>query len=190
MICSSRRRPRPMPSQSLRHSSSPQSSSVSSVFNVCLFRFLGPMLDLFRVNADPARPCAVPIIIPNEFCARYIDFCNGKPGALTIAGQLVAMLLVVWAASFGVDEYGVDESQSGSPMDTRDRKSLTNDMVRELLVLFDIHGVMRKPSWDGVRALLLLLPLTEGMFSSLFSPAPIAPRTNSVPLGRRCAKFD
>ena len=26
----------------------------------------------------------------------------------------------------------------------------------------DACGILRKPTWDGVRALLLLLPLTEG----------------------------
>lgn len=75
------------------------------------------------------------------------------------------MLLAVWAASFGVDEHGMDESQSRDGPSLRDRKQIVSEMVRELLILFDIHGVMRKPSWDGVRALLLLLPLTEGMFS-------------------------
>lgn len=73
------------------------------------------------------------------------------------------MLLVVWAASFGVDEYGIDSTQQGDRLNLRERKQNTNEMVSELLVLFDIHGVMRKPTWDGVRALLLLLPLTEGM---------------------------
>lgn len=107
-----------------------------------------------------------PVIIPAEFCQRYIEFLNGRSGALTVAGQLVAMLLVVWAASFGVDEYGNDGTQRGGRLNLRERKQNTNEMVSELLALFDIHGVMRKPTWDGVRALLLLLPLTEG--GSLF----------------------
>jgi hypothetical protein len=35
-------------------------------------------------------------------------------------------------------------------------------MVQEMLHLIDIHGILRKPTWDGVRALHLLLPLTQG----------------------------
>ena len=42
------------------------------------------------------------------------------------------------------------------------RKQKTDSMVREILELIDSHGMLRKPSWDGVRALLLLLPLLEG----------------------------
>jgi hypothetical protein len=34
-------------------------------------------------------------------------------------------------------------------------------MLREALSTIDVLGVMRKPSWDGVRALMLLLPLAE-----------------------------
>jgi hypothetical protein len=35
-------------------------------------------------------------------------------------------------------------------------------MVREILGLIDKHGLLRKPTWDGVRVLLLIMPLTEG----------------------------
>lgn len=157
MIYFSPRQPRPMPSPSLRHNSFRQNFSVSSAFNVRRFGLAVPLCHLIRVLPDP-------IIIPAEFCQRYIEFINGRSGSLTIGGQLVAMLLVVWAASFGVDEYGVDNNQQGDRPNLRERKQNINEMVTELLVLFDIHGVMRKPSWDGVRALLLLLPLTEGKF--------------------------
>jgi hypothetical protein len=34
-----------------------------------------------------------------------------------------------------------------------------NTMVREILRLIDVSGILRKPTWDGVRTLLLLLPL-------------------------------
>ena len=37
-------------------------------------------------------------------------------------------------------------------------------MVRELLAAIDKYGVMRNVSWDGVRVLLLLIPLTEGWY--------------------------
>jgi hypothetical protein len=111
------------------------------------------------------------------------------------------MLLVVWAASFGVDERGVpdndhDELAGPSPHDIidipqlpgsdsrrgnvhvpaegertretaverrrRDRREKTEAMIREVLELIDMHGVMRRPTWDGVRVLLLVLPLMEG----------------------------
>ena len=76
------------------------------------------------------------------------------------------MLLVVWAASYGVDEFGHEEPHGGAQGVQR-RKHRTNDMVKELLHLIDIHGLPRKPSWDGVRVLLLVMPLTEGRSPNL-----------------------
>ena len=52
-------------------------------------------------------------------------------------------------------------------MDTRRRKERINEMLQEILYLVDLHGVLRKASWDGVRLLLLLLPLTQGRVSSV-----------------------
>jgi hypothetical protein len=106
-------------------------------------------------------PCTDPIIDPSEFCARFFEFSKGNCNALGIAGQLIAMLLAVWAASFGVNEYGIEELHHGEAA-IRGRREATNEMVREMLHLVDIHGIMRKPTWDGVRALHLLLPLTQG----------------------------
>ena len=144
-----------MPSPSSQLNSFLPNFSASSAFSVST-----PPAP--AVHSSILNLLTVPIIIPAEFCHRYIEFSNGRSGALTIPGQLVAMLLAVWAASFGVDEHGIDESQGRECLPLRDRKQLVDEMVRELLILFDIHGVMRKPSWDGVRALLLFLPLTEG----------------------------
>lgn len=99
------------------------------------------------------------------------------------------MLLVVWAASFGLDERGLppdnhiggddlafsntkDGSHSPDPRKIkensqdakwRERKDKTDAMLREVLELIDFHGVMRRPTLDGVRALLLVLPLLEGI---------------------------
>ena len=106
------------------------------------------------------------------------------------------MILVVWAASFGLDEQGLAQVEAISSMDQpvsnktdldmpttialasdkkarhvvlgrnrRDRKERTDAMLREILELIDFHGVMRRPTWDGVRALLLILPLMEGNLS-------------------------
>jgi len=101
------------------------------------------------------------------------------------------MLLVVWAASFGIDEYGIPfdgsmdfssesanarnestgsrglkpndrDSSVGEAITTRrGRKERTEAMLREVLELVDIHSVMRRPTWDGVRVLMLILPLLE-----------------------------
>ncbi len=80
-------------------------------------------------------------------------------------GQLLAMALVVWAASFGLNEYGLEDSQEPS-VDIRQRKEQVNEMLQELLYLIDLHGILRKASWDGVRLLLLLQPLTQGRVTS------------------------
>lgn len=44
-----------------------------------------------------------------------------------------------------------------------ERRTRTDGMVKELLHLIDLHGVLRKPTWDGVRVLLLVWPLTHGV---------------------------
>ncbi|KAH9998171.1 hypothetical protein BJV74DRAFT_825872 [Russula compacta] len=107
-----------------------------------------------------------PIIDPSEFCARFFEFTKGNCNALGIPGQLIAMLLAIWAASFGVNEYGIEE-QHHSEAVIRSRREATNEMVREMLYLIDIHGILRKPTWDGVRALHLLLPLTQEVQSPM-----------------------
>lgn len=107
------------------------------------------------------------------------------------------MSLVVWASSFGVDENGrsmdpledhiyqyqerkVDihdqfDTDASAKFRT-ERRTKTNEMVKEMLWLIDVHGILRKPSWDGVRVLLMILPLAQGerpflLPSSLFSIA-------------------
>ncbi|KAI0957620.1 hypothetical protein AcW1_005952 [Taiwanofungus camphoratus] len=107
-----------------------------------------------------------PILEPMEFCYKYFEFCKGNKDVLDIPGQLIAMILVAWAASFGVNEFGVEELYDGA-MSQRRTKERVNDMVQEILYLIDIHGILRKPSWDGVRALLLVLPLTQEVQSPM-----------------------
>ncbi|KAH9951307.1 hypothetical protein B0H21DRAFT_276431 [Amylocystis lapponica] len=101
-----------------------------------------------------------PIVEPLEYCPRYFDFVKGNRDTLDPAGQLISLLFVVWAASFGVNEYGVEETHEG-PDSLRHRKERVKEMLQEVLYLIDVHGILRKPSWDGVRALLLVLPLTQ-----------------------------
>lgn len=50
------------------------------------------------------------------------------------------------------------------------RKDRCNAMLKEILDLVDRMGILRRPTWDGVRVLLLIMPLTEGLSSPpLFS---------------------
>lgn len=90
---------------------------------------------------------------------------NGNSECLPVDGQLLAMVLVVWAATFGMDEAG-NETHDEDQMDAHQRVENINDMLQEMLYLVDIHGIMRKPTWDGVKVLLLLLPLTQGKCST------------------------
>lgn len=95
-----------------------------------------------------------------------MQFMKGNADALQVPGQLIAMALAIWAASFGVNEYGHEDRQE-LPADIRQRKELVNEMLQEILYLVDLHGILRKASWDGVRLLLLLLPLTQGRIPSV-----------------------
>lgn len=123
-----------------------------------------------------------PIIEPTEFTSRYFAHIKGT-STLSIEGQMIAMLLVTWAASFGVNEYGLEEEiEPHSPTmpdgpkfspdadddfsdpSRRARTLRVETMIREILHLIDIHALLRRPTWDGVRVLLLILPLTQGMF--------------------------
>jgi hypothetical protein len=97
------------------------------------------------------------------------------------------MVLVVWAFTFGLNERGFplyddahskeqtrpSSSGSNSAIDSFDintsserrqeSREKIGGMVQQILELIDIHGILRRPSLDGLRALLLLLPLLEGM---------------------------
>jgi len=129
-----------------------------------------------------------PVIEPHEFVARFIASQNGKSDSLGITGRLLAMALVVWASSFGIDENGqpldpledhiyqyqerkVDihdqfDTDASAKLRT-ERRTRTNEMVKEMLYLIDVHGILRKPSWDGVRILLMILPLAQDVQSNL-----------------------
>ena len=113
-----------------------------------------------------ARPRRTPgpILEPTEYCTRFTDWFNGTSDCLQFPGQLIALVLVVWAASYGLDESGEEVPELRNE-DIQQRKDRVNEMLVELLYLVDIHSILRKPSWDGVRALLLMLPLTEGSCS-------------------------
>lgn len=81
------------------------------------------------------------------------------------------MALVIWGASFNVNEKGHEYLQEAR--DKQQRINDINDMSREILYLIDIHGLLRKPTWDSVRLLLLVLPLTHGGYM-LHPPSTIS----------------
>lgn len=105
--------------------------------------------------------CTGPIIDPFEFQWRVSEAHNDNPDVLGVLGQLLCMVLAIWATSFGINEAGEPEPHSGHP-GMRRRQERTKTMLLELLQLIDVHGLLRKPTWDGVRVLLLVIPLTEG----------------------------
>ncbi|KAG9098658.1 hypothetical protein FS749_003326 [Ceratobasidium sp. UAMH 11750] len=107
-----------------------------------------------------------PIVDPTEFSARFYESEQGKPESLGVAGSMICMLLVTWAATYGVNEYGVEEPSNGLE-GVRERRRRCNDMIREILGLIDKHGLLRKPTWDGVRVLRLIMPLTEDVQTQL-----------------------
>ena len=131
-----------------------------------------------------------PVLEPVEFQERYNQSLT-NPSNLGIIGQLTCSTLVVWAASFGIDEYG-REIISDSIVDVQQRTELVRDMLHELLYLVDLHGVLRKPSWDGARLLLLLLPLVQGIGSiirSLLTPADLFPAHRDPKPCRKTCQF-
>jgi len=115
--------------------------------------------------AKPTRTASLflgPLLEPTVFLSRLEESLNGTVDSLDVPGRLVAMSLVVWAASFGHNEEGKSDSKGLEPS----TKSRTNNMVKELLYLIDSYGIIRKPTWDGVVALLVILPLTKGNVAS------------------------
>ncbi len=117
---------------------------------------------------------------------------QGRSSELGPIGSLISGMYVMWAASYGIDESGREESTTGAgptnslpPSFSRDRGGLgggnmqaveenlaavkrrrarVNMMVKEVLGKIDELALLRKPSWDGVRVLMLIMPLTEGMY--------------------------
>jgi hypothetical protein len=110
-----------------------------------------------------------------EFRSRYIAWLqhylspdsnaslSSSTPPLSVEGQLLAKILVVWAAAYGVDEAGL-ENPENSYQDVSKRRLRVKNMIEEVVHLIDNLGLLRKPSWDGVRCLLMTLPLTEGAY--------------------------
>lgn len=123
------------------------------------FTIIADILLLSRVSVIGHLPLTCytdPVLDPKEFPAR---FAGGI--ALDPLGRLITNVLVIWATSFGVGPNGeVLVPQVGSGLEQR--RMASDAMVKELLEDVDRQAVMRTVSWDGVRLLLLLLPLAQG----------------------------
>jgi hypothetical protein len=156
-----------------------------------------------------------PILDPTEFPARFFAHTKGSH-SLGNEGKILVHLLVVWAASFGIDERGLPENEelsrpssasaaeegpsklvrpgqqqnsNGALIAERrraERKNRTEAMVQEVLVLIDSHAIMRRPTWDGIRVLLLILPLMEGKLLLV----PFFMLANGLPYLLSCRYFD
>lgn len=116
-----------------------------------------------------------------DFVARYVSKPVICAAAMGQDGSVLCHALYAWAVSYGVDECGnVDvpeaagsdtlsgvkiEQTDMEPSQDRDRQQRmvkTARVVHTILREIDDFGLLRKPSLDGVLALLLTLPLTEG----------------------------
>lgn len=87
-------------------------------------------------------------------------------------GAILCHVLYCWAASYGVNERGeLDVPEGGGTANEGERevhreirRRNTQSAIRVVLKEIDDAAIMRRPTWDGVRCLLLVLPLTEGGF--------------------------
>ncbi|KAG8979658.1 hypothetical protein FRB94_011377 [Tulasnella sp. JGI-2019a] len=106
-----------------------------------------------------------PLFDPQELPSRL----NAASSSTTLDPglHLIAHTLMAWAASFGLDENG--RGVINVDVDERaiitDRRENSNVLVRQCLDMVDRMGVLRKMSFDGVRAILLLMPLTRDVMS-------------------------
>ncbi|RXK40132.1 hypothetical protein M231_02589 [Tremella mesenterica] len=127
-----------------------------------------------------------PVIDPDDFVQRYLRPTNPTAAAMGPEGAILCHVLYAWAVSYGVDERGncdVPEN-GGAPLlnvsllhpsdaeasreaDRQGRRAKMRYVVEIILREIDDAGILRRPSWDGVRVLLLLLPLTEGISTSV-----------------------
>lgn len=147
----------------------------------------GPCLDLFLApsgvaNGGIGRLMATgPVLDPHDFVTRYLSQPHPNAAAMGPEGAILCHVLYAWALSYGVDENGqLDIPEGGgAPLgplslvapgenemrregDRQRRFSRMKSVVELVLREIDECGIMRKPTWDGVRSLLLILPLTEG----------------------------
>ncbi|WVW83759.1 hypothetical protein I302_105780 [Kwoniella bestiolae CBS 10118] len=125
-----------------------------------------------------------PVLDPQNFIGRYLSNPIPTASAMGPEGAILCHVLYAWAVSYGVDEYGqLDVPEGGgAPLesisllspgdaemnrenDRQKRKEKMRFVIEIILKEIDEYGLMRKPTWDGVRVLLLVLPLTDGIAS-------------------------
>jgi hypothetical protein len=125
-----------------------------------------------------------PICDPTDFARRYLAHDPPRAHHMGHEGSLMCHILYAWACSYGVDEAGaLDVPERNWPggilpaengyvwghdqvrdRDRLKRRAKTDGVVANILKEIDDAGIMRRHSWDGVRCLLLILPLTECKF--------------------------
>lgn len=96
-------------------------------------------------------------------------------------GAVLCHCLYAWGISYGVNERGqldvmeaggetlgplnllnMGESELRREQSRQRRMEKLNRVVGNVLREIDEYSLLRRPSWDGIRAILLILPLTEG----------------------------
>jgi hypothetical protein len=122
-----------------------------------------------------------PIVDSLDFVTLYLSKPIPCAAAMGTVGAVLCHCLYAWGVSYGVDERGqldvaeggaeplgplnllnVTESEARRERERQRRMEKLNRVVRTILREIDEYGLLRRPSWDGIRALLLILPLTEG----------------------------
>ncbi|KAL1413541.1 hypothetical protein Q8F55_001315 [Vanrija albida] len=125
-----------------------------------------------------------PLIDPIELEKRYFSKPLPCAAAMGPEGAVLIHCIYAWGLSFGVNERGqLDVPDGGSepigpihlhaPSDAEQRRQQERQRrsekmaraVRVILKEIDDCAMMRRPSWDGVRCLLLIVPLSEGIQS-------------------------
>lgn len=148
--------------------------------------------DAFRYNVSPLSARLLlqwlsvgntgPVLDPVEFVDRYLSSKPPTAAAMGPEGAVLVHVLYAWAVSYGVNEHGQldvpdgggvptglpvdlikpDETEIKRESDRQRRKTKMKHVIEVILQKVDELGIMRKPTWDGVRVLLIVLPLTEG----------------------------
>lgn len=142
---------------------------------------VSPLLSCKVLIVEPIGP----IIDPIDFKQRYFSNVPYSAAGMGPIGAILCHVLYAWASSYGIDESGeptiMREGWHSPPATAnsahadnvrRDRETArqrqldqTNLAVKEILKEIDQAGIYRNMSWDGVRCMLLILPLTECEFS-------------------------
>jgi len=75
------------------------------------------------------------------------------------------------AGNMGGDGEGSEQAVANAAARKKARRMRVTEMVKEILEGVDRLALLRRPTWDGVRVLMLLMPLTEGKIPAFFPPS-------------------